>query len=155
MGKWNFTHSKVVYILVRTASFPRFWRNRPWCRKKIYLMNGLLVFIEIRQFFHEFFFELVLELVELIDAKSRGAAQCTAWTVNDVLVDPHRFLFQSIHTISTAVKMVWIDWSKKWCGSIRTSLTVHAVHWLASLETNFNALGQCAFNLKIWGFLLF
>ena len=27
------------------------------------------------------------------------AAQCTAWTVNDVFVDPHPFLFWSIHTI--------------------------------------------------------
>ena len=28
----------VVCIKVRTASFPRFWKNHPWCRNKWYLI---------------------------------------------------------------------------------------------------------------------
>ena len=30
--------------------------------------------------------------------------ECTAWTVNDVLVDPYPFLFWSIHILFTAMK---------------------------------------------------
>ena len=30
--------STVVCILVRTASYPRFWRNHSWCTKKWYLI---------------------------------------------------------------------------------------------------------------------
>jgi hypothetical protein len=42
----------------------------------------------------------------------------TFTTVNDVLVDPHPFLFWSIHTLFTALTG---------CGSTKLSLTVHAV----------------------------
>ena len=102
--KWNnglkiMLESTVVCILVRMRCFPRFWRNHPYCRKKmIPHMNRLLVFIEMKQrFFFLFkmagskknhfpappifnifswkFFGLVLGLVGLIDAYGRAAVQ--------------------------------------------------------------------------------
>ena len=42
----------------------------------------------------------------------------TAWTFNEVLVDPYPFI---------AVKRVWIDQNIKGYGSTKTSLTVHTV----------------------------
>ena len=49
-----------------------------------------------------------------------------AWTVNDVFVNPHPFLFWSIHTILISKKGVDRPKQER-CGSTKTSLTVHTV----------------------------
>ena len=99
---WFVIGSTVVCILVGIKSFPRFWRNHPYCRNKWYLVwTGCLFSLRWRK--KKFFFEkeiqngqlkkahfpgppilnifswkfhgLVLGIVELIDAKGIDVAQ--------------------------------------------------------------------------------